>query len=224
MNKYIVLIFLPAFALMMSPAMAQNLNWAGLKENEKHLFHVHAGMEYGAEYGLGYSYRIKNKFFPLVAGIEYSAPAGNRVLDDFKSKAGGQIRWLAWRDVQFSTRIQGVFRRHENDFVRLLNFGSDMAGVLGYYRPQWFLAAEAGFDKAIVTHFKHAAAYREIYARVVDGWYEPASGGNFYYGVQAGFSYKRQDIGLKAGKILSQDFTTKPYLPFYVQLSYTVKF
>ena len=38
----------------------------------------------------------------------------------------------------------------------LLNFGSDMSGIIGYYRAHFFVAGEAGFDKAIVTHFKHS--------------------------------------------------------------------
>ena len=32
-----------------------------------------------------------------------------------------------------------------------------MGVTAGYYQRKWFVAGEAGFDKAIVTHFKHSA-------------------------------------------------------------------
>jgi hypothetical protein len=81
-----------------------------------------------------------------------------------------------------------------------------------------------GFDKAIVTHFKHSQLYHEMYPGIFDGWYETANGGNFYYGLQAGTSFGRSDITLRAGKVLTQDFKTAPLVPFFGQLGYTVKF
>jgi hypothetical protein len=108
--------------------------------------------------------------------------------------------------------------------VRLQNFGSDLSGIAGYYRRQWFISGEFGFDKAIVTHFKHAKAYKDQFPEVVDGWYEPATGGNVYYGLQAGVSFKKHDVYVRAGKMLSQDFKTQPLLPLYGQLGYNIKF
>jgi hypothetical protein len=99
-----------------------------------------------------------------------------------------------------------------------------MSGVAGYYRPRWFVSGEAGFDKAIVTHFKHSEAYKNQYPHVINGWYEPATGGNFYYGLQTGVSFRKHDLYLRAGKILSQDFKTPPTLPLYAQIGYNIKF
>ena len=106
----------------------------------------------------------------------------------------------------------------------MLNFGSDFSGIVGYYRTHWFVAGEVGFDKAIVTNFKHSELYKDQYPDVVDGWYEPATGGNFYYGLQAGFSFRKQDIYLRAGKILTQDYKTKPLIPYYGQLGCNIRF
>ncbi len=103
------------------------------------------------------------------------------------------------------------------------SFGSDFSGTLGYYRTKWFLAGEVGFDKAIVTNLKHSQSYREIYPDVTDGWYSPPSGGNFYYGLQAGFSFKQHDIYVKAGKIITQDFKTEPRVPFFAQIGYNFR-
>jgi hypothetical protein len=210
------------FLLMSSTIFSQHVNWKSLEKDERHLINVNAGVDFGLTAGAGYGYQLKTKM-PIILNVEFSAPAGDKISDDFKTKIGGYIRLYEVNNFQFGAKVQGVFRRFENSFVNLLNFGSDMAAFAGYYRPKWFLAGEAGFDKAIVTHFKHTAAYKENFPSVKDGWYEPATGGNFYYGFQTGYSFGRNDLSLKAGKILNQDFSSKPLLPFYLQVGYTIK-
>jgi len=202
---------------------SQNINWANLKSNQKHLVHINAGWDYGLVYGAGYSYQLKSKT-PLLLNISYSFPSGQKLLDDFKTKIGGQIRFYRAHNFQFSASLYGIYRRFENPLVRLQNFGTEMATVFGYYKPKWFIAGEIGFDKAIVTHLKHTESFRtNIYAGAKDGWYEPATGGNFNYGIQTGFSFNHSDIIMKTGLVLTQDFKTTPMIPYYLQLSYTIK-
>lgn len=203
-------------------AFSQSINWESLDKDQKHIFNINAGAEYGLTLGAGYGYHLKSKM-PIVLNFEYSFPAGNELTDDFKTKIGGYIRIYEVNNFQFSARIHGVFRRYENPYARLLNFGSDMAGIAGYYKHKWFIAGEAGFDKAIVTHFKHSAAYKQNFPSVKDGWYEPATGGNFYYGLHSGFSFGQNDIYLKGGKVISQDFSTTPLLPYYLQVGYNIR-
>jgi hypothetical protein len=224
MKNFRKFIIIPVLVQCIGSLNAQTINWASLKEENKHILNVNFGAEYGVIYGLGYGYQFKAWGFPMAANIEYSFPSGNKIFDDFKTKIGVQIRWIEFHNFQFSTRIHGIFRRYENDFVRLLNFGSDLTGLVGYYRPKWFVAGEVGFDKAIVTQFKHSQIYKDQYPDVVDGWYEPSTGGNFYYGLQAGFSFNNYDLYLRGGKIISQDFKTDPLLPFFGQLGFNVKF
>jgi hypothetical protein len=224
MKKYKEYMLITGLVLFISSVNAQTINWAGLKEGNKHIIYAGFGMEYGVTYELGYGHQFRTGLFPIIAGLEYSFPSGSNILSDFKTKIGGQIRLIEYHGFQFSTKIYGVFRRYGNEFDRLVNFGSDMAGIVGYYRPHFFVAGEAGFDKAIVTHFKHSEEYKDQYPDVVDGWYEPATGGNFYYGLQAGFSFWNQDIWLRAGKILTQDFKTTPLIPIYGQLGLNIKF
>lgn len=224
MRNYKTYLIIPVIGLLTGSLNAQTLNWASLQEEHKHILNANFGAEYGLVYGLGYGHHVKTRLFDIVPNVEYSFPSGNKIFDDFKTKIGAQIRWAEFHQFRFSTKIHGVFRRLQNDFARLANFGSDMSGVVGYYRPKWFAAGEVGFDKAIVTNFKHSDAYKEQYPGVVNGWYEPSTGGNFYYGLQAGFSFRKHDIYLRAGKILTQDFKTKPLLPFYGQLGYNIKF
>jgi hypothetical protein len=92
---------------------------------------------------------------------------------------------------------------------------------LGYYKPKWFVAGEVGFDKAIVTYFKHSETFKEtIFTDVKDGWYEPSTGGNFLYGIQTGYSFNKSDITLNIGMVTTQDFKTTPLIPYYLMLGY----
>ncbi|HEX6913782.1 MAG TPA: hypothetical protein VF145_00990 [Chitinophagaceae bacterium] len=224
MKSKIIYSLLVLFILTSGPAQSQALNWHTLKKQNKHILSAQAGFDHGFSYGASYAYRLNDRLFPAYISVDFSSPAGDQVLDDFKSRIGGSIHWLRYRNFRFSTNLYGVFRRYQNSFTTLSNFGSDFSGVIGYYRRHWFAAAETGFDKAIVTHFKHAAAYKQQYPDVVDGWYEPATGGNFYYGLQAGVSFGKHDLWLKAGKTLVEDFKTRPTVPFYGQLGYNLKF
>lgn len=213
------------FSLSQDKVSAQVINWENVSKQHKQLLHVNAGAEYGVIAGIGYHHLLPVKKFPIWVGGEFSLPLGNELADDFKVKSGVQIRLASISHFRFSARLQAVSRRYHNSSVAVFNFGSDVAGTLGYYRRHWFLGAEAGFDKAIVSHFKHSAWYKKnIYNNVVDGWYEPATGGNFYYGLQGGYSLKKNDITLKAGKLLQQDFNSQPLLPFYGQLGVNFRF
>ena len=220
------IIIIIAFVFSQNIIYAQVINWKNISTQNKHLLHINAGVEYGAIAGVGYHHLIPIKRFPFWIGGEFSVPSGNQLADDdFKVRLGGQIKIVEFNHFQFSARIQGIARRYHNQSVRLFNFGSDLAGTMGYYRKQWFLGAEAGFDKAIVTHFKHTDWFkRNIYNNVQDGWFQPATGGNFYYGLQGGFSMNKVDITVKAGKVLQQDFKSQPLLPFYGQVGMNFRF
>jgi len=219
----ISLLIIVALHFPKSLCLAQTLNWASLRQEQRHIVNVNAGYDYAFTYGVGYGYHLKMKL-PIVLNVEYSQPAGDKAFDDFKTKIGGQIQLYQVNDFRFTAKILGIARRYENDYTRLFNFGSDMSAIAGYYRDKWFVAGEFGFDKAIVTNFKHTDLFRENFPDVKDGWYEPSTGGNFYYGLQAGVSFTNNDIFLKAGKVVQQDFETNPTIPFYVQIGYNRRF
>lgn len=219
------IIIVAAFSVFQNKINAQVINWENISKQNKHLLHANVGAEYGVTAGLGYHHLIPIKKFPLWIGGEFSVPAGNELADDYKARVGAQIRIATFSHFQFSARIQGIARHYQNQSVTLFNFGSDFAGTLGYYGKHWFGGVEVGFDKAIVTHFKHSDWYKQnIYDNVQDGWYEPATGGNFYYGIQGGYSMKKIDFTLKAGKLLQQDFKSQPLLPFYGQIGANFRF
>lgn len=207
-----------------SSVKSQTFNWQNMGNEKKHIASVNAGLEYGIVYGLAYNYAFKLFHLPVVTGIEYSIPSGKTIGDDFKTKTGLQVQWLNIHHFCLNTRAQAILRRYKNDFLTLTNAGSDLALTAGYYRSHWFLAAEAGFDKAIATHFKHSTAYRGNYAGALDGWYEPTTGGNVYFGAQTGVSVKQHEVFICAGKLYTQDLKSTPMIPFYARIGYTVKF
>ena len=209
--------------LFINKSRSQNVNWASLTNENKHVVNLNLNWDYASTAGIYYGYKFKMKL-PMILGIDYSIPAGAKVFDDFKTRIGIQMYLIEYKKFRLSTKIQGVFRRYDQPIVRLLNFGSDFSGVVGYYKSKWFVAAEFGFDKAIVTHFKHSTRYKDSFTKVNDGWYEPASGGNFYYGIQTGISFKSHDIYLKIGKVISQNFTITPLIPYYAQLGFNFRF
>lgn len=217
------LILVMSAIVVVGTARAQILNWNSLRQEERNILSVNGGFDYAFSYGIGYGRQLKTKM-PAMVNVDFSQPAGKQLFDDFKTKIGAQVRLHRINNIQFIVKIQGVFRRYHNDYVRLLNFGSDMSAVIGYYKPRWFVSGEFGFDKAIVTHFKHTALYRADFPTVKDGWYKPATGGNFYFGIQTGYSFRKSDVTLKLGRVVQEDFQTNPTVPLYVQLGFNRRF
>ena len=120
--------------------------------------------------------------------------------------------------------LHAIYRRYENTLVRLQNVGAEIGGAVGYYKPKWFVAAEFGFDKALATHFKYSESFKEnIYASAREGWSHTTTGGNFYFGLQTGISFKQHDVNLRIGKVVTEAFNTSPLIPYYVQLGYNLK-
>lgn len=202
---------------------AQEYNWSTIQQDSRHIINANTGLDNGVIFGLGYGYQLKTKL-PVILDIEYSFPAGKNLFDDHKVKAGGQISLIHFHKFRLNAKAYGIYRRYENSMVRMTNFGSYFGGNIGYYGKKIFLAAEFGFDKAIVTKFHHSNTYKEIYPDVKDGWYEPATGGNYNYGIMAGYSFSKLNINVKAGKMIAEDFDTEPFLPFYamIGLSYFI--
>jgi hypothetical protein len=207
---------------IISIATAQNVNWRAFKTEQNHLVHVQTGWDYGLTLGLGYGYKFKTRL-PILANIAFSAPAGENLLDDFKTRIGAQLEVFNNGPFSATAKVYSPFRRFENSLVTMTSFGSEFSGVLGYYKSRWFVSGEFGFDKAIATQIKHSELARENYPDIQNGWYVPTAG-NYFYGIQTGISFRGNDLHVKAGKVVSQGFKTAPFIPFFVQLGYNRRF
>ena len=223
MKKIQRIILLLSASLFSYCINAQTVNWANLNQKQKNIINLNAGIDYSISYGAGYGYLLKTKL-PVLLNAEFSVPAGNNLIDDYKSKLGAQINLYKTDNVFFAAKLQGEIRRYKNDLATLLNFGSDISGTTGYYKKHWFIAAEAGFDKAIVTHFKSSDAGKANFPGIQNGWYQPSTGGNFYYGINAGLSWQKFDVYAKAGKTITQNFSNVPFIPFFAQIGLNIKF
>lgn len=217
-----IVIFTIAAIFSFHQGNTQTVNWNAL-DNAKHLLNLGIGWDYSLSYSAGYAYRVNTKT-PFILNGNFLLPTGENAFDDFKIKLGGQIVLLNKANFKGSITLNGIYRRYENPLVRLQNFGSEVKGTFGYYKSKWFIAGEIGFDKAVVTHFKHSETFKEnIFQEVQDGWYKPATGGNFLYGLKAGYSFNKSDITLNIGKVTTQDFKTTPLIPYYLMLGYNYK-
>lgn len=216
--KYFIIISL-IISSQSNSLHAQAINW-NAKDKDKNLFQVSAGVDYALVYGIGYGYRLKSKL-PIILSAKLTVPFGERLVDDFKVNIGGQSAIYNYKNFFTSVSLQSIYRRYATEYVVIQNFGSDVKGTFGYYKPKWFTAIEVGFDKAIVSHFKHSQKYKdEVYNDITDGWYQPSTGGNFYYGFQAGLNFNKNQVTLIFGKLISQDFSTNPRIPLYINLGY----
>lgn len=220
--KSIKYIILTGFVnLVAAVSFAQSINWKTLKPSQKHIVNLNLGFENSFGVGIGYGYHFNTKL-PLVLNAEFSMPFGDKVFDDFKTKIGGQLNLVRANNFFATVKAYGIIRRYENDFARLINFGSEFSATAGYYKNKWFIAPEIGFDKAIVTHIKHSDLMKEYNPGVVSGWYIP-TGGNFLFGLQSGYSFNNSDVYAKVGKTISQDLKSNATVPLYFQVGWSLK-
>jgi hypothetical protein len=204
-------------------ARAQNISWKSLAEDQRNIIQLTTGFEYGVTAQLGYG-RSMMLIVPAVVGLDFSIPMGGSLVDDFKIRAGGQVEIIQIGGFSASVKIQGVFRRYQNDLVRIVSFGSDFAAIAGYYTTSWYGAGEFGFDKSIVSNLKHSEVMRANFPAIRDGWYLPV-GGNFYFGVQAGKTIGELfEVSLRLGATKAQMRDENAALPYYAQLGIGVRF
>lgn len=219
MRHFLIALYL--ITVLATLAKAQVINWRSF-EAQQRMATLNAGLDYGLSYGAGYAHRLNTRV-PMALTMDVSIPSGHSLFDDFKVRMGLQVEVVRVGNLSATLKVNGVFRRFENPGARLLNWGGEFGGIVGYYKPGWFIAGEAGFDKAIVTHVRHAALVPRDSPGLRDGWYIP-TGGNFQYGLQGGASLGKTDLTLRAGRLLQQDVKTSPLLPFYAQLGVNRRF
>ena len=222
MNLIKKVLVISTIASFLQTSQAQTINWNTLK-NSKHVLHTGVGWDYSLAYIIGYAYKPNTKM-PMLLSSSFSIPAGENLLEDFKTKLGTQILVLDKHSLKGSLAVNSIFRKYENPLLSIQNFGAELKGNVGIFKSKWFVAGELGFDKAIATRLVHSDIYKkEIYPNVQNGWYESATGGNFMYGLQGGVSIKKSDIVLNIGKVITQDFKTSPLVPYYLHLGYNLR-
>lgn len=202
---------------------SQDVNWRSLREDQRNIIRFNVGFDYGVTAQVGYS-RSFTLIRPVLLGLDYSFPMGSVLLDDFKVRLGGQVEVVQIGGFSATVRILSNFRRYQNSLVRILSFGSDFAAVAGYYEPTWHAAGEFGFDKSIVSEFKHSDVMKANFPAIRDGWYIP-TGGHYYYGIQTGKTIGETfDLSLRLGATSAQFDDENAVLPYYLQIGLGMRF
>lgn len=195
---------------------AQDINWRALESGQKNVGSLQFGADYGMVAGMMYGRRLPLRH-PVFLGVEWSAPFGKNILDDFKTRVS--LQGEIWRNGRFSLGVKPGFilRRYSSDIATLLNLGADLTVSAGYTRPKWMFAFQANYDQTIATHVQHHAL-QENYPGIYNGWLD-ATGGNFKFGLQGGFTFGKTMLALRVGKVFARNFQDNPTLPFYGDLS-----
>jgi hypothetical protein len=202
---------------------SQNINWRSLRDDQSNVVQLNAGYDFGATVQLGYS-RSFMIGRPVLVGLDYSVPMGSDLLDDFKVRLGGEVEIVQIDGFSATLKISSIFRRYQNELVRIESFGSDFGLLAGYYVPTWFVAGEFGFDKSITSHLTHSDIMRAMFPAIKDGWYIP-SGGHYYYGIQAGKTVGESfELSLRVGGTDAQAHDENAVVPLYLQLGLGMKF
>ena len=110
------------------------------------------------------------------------------------------------------------------------NFDSNKFAIadelaFGIYKPQWFFALTAEYEKILLTRIEHTDFYRETYYEdAVDGWYK-GSGGMFQFGFETGRTFaRRYDVHLEFKLPLTGQFNTYGGSPAHLNLGLGYRF
>ena len=205
------------------PAVAHGQwNLARLTPGESRM-HLTTGVDPAIIPSIGYN-RVASLFGRTAqVGVEAGVVAGEADVRDFRARLSGQVQLVRYRGLRLAASAAAITRGTDNDLFRAVNFGADLGATGGFYRRGLFLAAEIGFDKAIITHFAHSQQYRdENYAEAKDGWYLD-NGGTWRFGVVSGVAIGRTELMLRAGVPRTQGGESLP-LPAYLSLGVGVRF
>jgi len=205
------------FFISTGSLFTQSVTRTSHSSDSKHLVYLNSGFEFGMVSQMGYAYQLKSKN-PLWLSIDYSLPFGKNLLDDNKTRIGIQMEVFKRNNFMLTAKCFALVRRYENDFVRMVGFGSELSGTIGYYKTNWFFEAEVGTDKSIITHLRHTDLLREKSFDLSDGWFIP-SGGYHYYGLRVGRTIGRAyNLSLAVGKMTAEGKDQDPLLPVYLKL------
>ena len=202
---------------------AQNINWNSLPDDQLNLVYFNFGYDFGITTQLGYGHQLSTTR-PIMLLSDFCIPMGKDLIDDYKFRAGAQMRILNRKSFSLSAKFFGIIRKQQTKMVSLNNFGSELSVIAGIYKSNWHLSAELGFDKSLATHSKHSELLKNEYAAIQDGWFV-SSGGQFFYGIQGSKTVgQKMELTTRVGATDAQGNDENALLPFYFQMGITYKF
>lgn len=211
-----------AFLFIFSTAFAQTINWSNVEK--KHILNINVESENNSYIGIGYAYKIHNGKKPIFITAETSLSVENEKLDDYNTKLGIQMKIFQWQNYILSSKTHFVYSYYSAHSMKLYHLGSNLSWSFGYYLPNWFVAAEGGYDRIMTSYIKYSAAYKNQFPSAKDGCTNAYADGNFYFRLNGGYSFGNKDITLSVGNRINQDFRTNTSDSFYSQIGFNYKF
>jgi len=138
----------------------QNLNWSSIDQDQSELIYLSFGYNFGVTTQIGYAHKFNLKK-PIVLSAAIAVPMGKKPTDDYNLKIGGQMSIVKLNHLRLNAKAYGIYRSHKTKLVQMRTFGTELATVLGFYKPKWHLAGEIGYDASISTHLKHSEIFSE---------------------------------------------------------------
>jgi hypothetical protein len=203
-------------------ARAQEVNLSRLDDEPANRVHVRTGIEYGFVAGAGYARTVSLLERRLLVTGDVTLPWAGLDRNDYRVRAGVLVPIVGVRRWRLAGTFAPTARSTKSVLGRMTSLGADIGVQGGFYARHWFVAGEAGVDWAMTTKVTHSDAYRDtVYEGARDGWYALA-GANIRGGVQAGASFGRHDLVLRAGRMIDVG-GAPPMLPFYGVLTFDTR-
>lgn len=187
--------------------------------------YLKAGIEPATMLTLGYERKFDLHSLPqnLVAYAEYGVSVAN--LKNAELKAGGILpvfqrrNFMIINDLNVSAGSLSAKNFDSNKFA----LADEMA--IGIYKPLWFFALTAEYEKILLTRLEHSDFYRETYYEdAVDGWYK-GSGGMFQFGFETGRTFaRRYDVHMEFKLPLTGQFNAYGGSPAHLNLGLGFRF
>jgi hypothetical protein len=197
---------------------AQDVNLSRLDDEPVNRVHLRTGAEHGFVTSVGYARTISLLDRRVLLTGDVTMPLGGLDASDYRVRAGALVPVVGMRRWRIAGSLAPTMRGTENPASRLTSLGADLSLQGGFYARHWFVAGETGFDWALSTHVTHSREYRErVYEGARNAWYA-MPGAIVRYGLQAGASFGRHDLVLRAGQMVEVG-GEKPLLPFYGTLA-----
>ncbi len=215
------LFFFVALLFISGSLRSQEIGWYNMDQQSGHMVTLHVGADFVTGFGLSYGYKFKGKF-PFVIGTELTTPFGGQIMDDFKASLTAQTIFRPANYMGITVKPSMTCRRYGSDAAVLVNISAGLSATVGYYRDNWSVAAEAGYDHSSATLIK-PRLLKEYYPGSQEDWFG-STGGNFNFGLVTSYWIGQTGVSLKGGKTFGQNFDDNPTLPYYADFSLMRKF
>lgn len=183
------------------------------------------GIEPATLITFGYERQFRLSFInkDIVTFAELGTSLAN--IENNELKIGGVLSLLKTGNFQLFSNLNFSTGRLSSKNFDSKKFAGAIELAFGLYKPQWFAAFTAEYEKIFLTRLNHSDFYRNTYYEdAVDGWYK-GSGGMFQFGIEGGYTFmKRIDAHVELKLPFTEKFNSYGGSPMHVNLGIGYKF